>query len=131
MEIFYHFSHFLEILTGIYFGGFALLGFIENEAVSTAYTKLQKRQEEAKRGRVAASDFYKTFTLIPSETPVKFLVGSISFFIFLILEWLGRVMFLLAHVQIEKIANSESPKILQKKFFPSFFQSVVIHPYGE
>ena len=80
MGIFYHFSHFFEFLTGVYFGGAALLGFIENSAIASLYEKVQKRQVEAKSGKVVVNEFFKSFK--PYENLFKFILGGLIMVLF-------------------------------------------------
>jgi len=121
MEIFYHLSHLFEILTGIYFGGFALLGFLEKNASEEFLSKIQKRQNQQLKARVIAQGVYDSVNAEPFEKRGKKVLFAIVFWSFVCLEYFTNIAFSAASIKINKI-NSDGPKkMLLKKFFPSFF----------
>ncbi|RWY57012.1 hypothetical protein [Mucilaginibacter gilvus] len=61
MEHLYHLSHFFEFLCGAYFGGGALLGFIESALVLKIRPPLTTKVEENEKIRAAAYDYFEVF----------------------------------------------------------------------
>ena len=121
MEIFYHLSHVFEILTGIYFGGFALLGFLEKNASEEFNSKIVKRQKEQLSARLIAKGVYDSVNAEPFEKRAKKMSFALLFWIFVAIEYFANILFLAASVRINKINADGQKKVLLKKFFPSFF----------
>lgn len=122
MEVFYHFSHFLEILTGIYFGGFALLGFIQRGASENIYRKLKYRKNQANQAKVIINEYFEIRTKSFGKAPFKNLLISLLGFLFWAFGCGSRFISFIVNNQIEKIGDSEKEVVL-KKYFPSFFFS--------
>lgn len=121
MGVLYPFSHFLELLTGIYFGGVALLSFMERGASHDMYTKLQQRLEEAKRAKILANEYFKVRVTTPEEGHFKIIRNAVAWSVYDFILRIWNNTFSFAYRKLETISTNPKSKVLQKKFFPSFF----------
>lgn len=119
MGIFYHFSHFFEIMAGIYFGGFALLSTLEG-GVGNIKKRLQKRNEDARYAQTIAKEFFNLKFQSVYGKPFRLILFLLFCLFYGIIEGLGKAYFWIANKSIQKIVDPKH-KRLQKQFFPSFF----------
>ena len=124
MRFLFHYSHFLEILTGIYFGGFALLSFLEASVVSNIYDRLDKRALQAKDARALVYEFFKINLKTPFDGFVRFIIlGLISILYYIIEIAIRLISFSFYKFKMRKDLSEKDGVIFQKKFFPAFFYS--------
>lgn len=125
MKAFYHFSHFFEILTGIYFGGFALLGFLQKGAATSIHTKMQRRRDESRKAQISFKEYFKIRIQSSPEFTFSYIISTflllITFVIILLIKNLLGIFFSLSNKQIETLSPEMANEIVLKKFFPSFF----------
>jgi hypothetical protein len=125
VEIFYHYSHFLEALIGVYFGGLALLSFIEDKASVALSEKIQLRTEQAKVARLLAKEYFRV--RVNADRGGVLLIIMAIFLTFA--HWIHRILSFLFKHSFSRIERIGTSKTLQKKFFPSFFYTGVFCLY--
>lgn len=120
MQELYHFSHFLEFLCGVYFGGFALLGFIEEDALVQFKSLIIVRAAKANTSKILQEEYFKVRTTSPKDGKLNFMFFGSCWIAYSFLDMLFSNMFAIANYFINKVGSSEDKQFL-KKFFPSFF----------
>jgi hypothetical protein len=119
MESVYLYSHFFEILCGLYFGGVALLSFLEKDASVGTYSRLQIRLAESKTAEIIINDYLK----IRVDRKKGRLQTILSVIVWAILDFVLKAatkLFKFSHKELNKIVGKKDSKVLQKKFLPSF-----------
>lgn len=122
MEIFYHLSHFLEILTGIYFGGFALFGFMQKGSAKNLYSRLKDKSDRAVYAKICADEYYLlTIETIKKNGGINLVFQSIKWFFVGQFTKYSNKVFRFSSSKIDEIGPEEENTIIVKKYFPSFF----------
>jgi hypothetical protein len=55
----YHLSHFFEFLTGVYFGGFAILNFLQKDATASFKKNVEHRKLDAINAKTQVHEYFK------------------------------------------------------------------------
>ena len=125
MSILYHFSHFLEFLCGVYFGGFALLTFLQRDAKANFISKLEERIKTAETCKSEVLEYMKIAkdnVQLDSITDVsKFFYEIRAFLKWVVLHYFMKILFRFSNRCIRRNFDKSNKGLILKKFFPSFF----------
>jgi hypothetical protein len=125
MKELFELSHFFEFLCGAYFGGGALLGFIEETLISRIKSPIDNRVLDIEKIRLSASDFSKFFM----NKKVKDLkatdyVALVASILFKFGDHIFKNSFKSVTSFISKLhSKPKEPRsnVLLKRYFPAFF----------
>ncbi len=118
MAIFYHLSHFFEFLTGIYFGSFPLLGFIQKDASNNLNRRLKSREQYAVNARTQVLEHF-SIQINAKNGPTKTWRAASKWAMWSNTERYVRFLRKWTNYIITDIVTNEG--IFIKRFFPVFF----------
>jgi hypothetical protein len=114
----YHLSHFFEFLTGLYFGGLALLEFLQNKA-SVPFTEiLAQRQKSADNAKKQAIEYFGDKVTVANGV-VSAAVNTFIWCMWSLVNYPVNLLFNATHAYITSLINKKNH--FMRRHFPVFF----------
>jgi hypothetical protein len=114
----YHLSHFFEFLTGLYFGGLALLEFLQNKATVPFSELLEIRQQSANNAKTQVIEYYQ-IRVTADKGALKAMSNSFKWVCWCVINYPANLLFNFTHTYITSLIGDKGNFI--RRHFPVFF----------